>query len=492
MKGSYIYSILFVVLLLAIGIGQAKFIVPGHIMNGDFALYIRQALSIVHSDPHQVMDDMQKMIGLSTYQRYSPVLYPWGYPLLLSPLVYFFGMNYIVFKLFGAVCLLGALMTLYAIFYTQGYRKEALLTVFFTGFNFLYQIHSNVVLSELAYLFFVALTLYTMRRLDPPDGIRVPLDRYLFTGLLLFMCFLIRTEGILLAFTLFVTQIYRLATDKKSAGSEKRKYIYYGLIPYVTAATLFCVFSLFFPAGFIGHTSHLDAVDRTTIQENVSRFLSLPSDLFPFSSPGFFFAFWFFTCMGIYRTFRNCLPETVYLAATTLLLIYWPYHELRYWLSALPFLLFFCISGIFALTQPTDKKWIRVLPYLIVSFFLLVTSTQTIMLARNHATRYEEWNPDVEGKQAQEMIRYIRDHTSPHDIVACGESRTIYLYTGRLSCNLSGEISETVKKADWYVLFKHRGDYLQYNPAAMQVYKRYFQEVFRNADFIIYKIKKHE
>lgn len=59
--------------------GAVQLIVSGHIFNGDFALYIRQAQSIQYGDMQQVFSDMQEMIAHSTYQRYSPILYPWGY-----------------------------------------------------------------------------------------------------------------------------------------------------------------------------------------------------------------------------------------------------------------------------------------------------------------------------------------------------------------------------------------------------------------------------
>ena len=55
----------------------SRAIVSGHIFNGDFALYIRQAQSIQYGDMQQVFSDMQEMIAHSTYQRYSPILYPW-------------------------------------------------------------------------------------------------------------------------------------------------------------------------------------------------------------------------------------------------------------------------------------------------------------------------------------------------------------------------------------------------------------------------------
>lgn len=79
----HITELCFMLLLCGTLWGAVQLIVSGHIFNGDFALYIRQAQSIQYGDMQQVFSDMQEMIAHSTYQRYSPILYPWGYPLLL-------------------------------------------------------------------------------------------------------------------------------------------------------------------------------------------------------------------------------------------------------------------------------------------------------------------------------------------------------------------------------------------------------------------------
>lgn len=100
----HITELCFMLLLCGTLWGAVQLIVSGHIFNGDFALYIRQAQSIQYGDMQQVFSDMQEMIAHSTYQRYSPILYPWGYPLLLFPCVALFGINYFAFKIVGVIC----------------------------------------------------------------------------------------------------------------------------------------------------------------------------------------------------------------------------------------------------------------------------------------------------------------------------------------------------------------------------------------------------
>ena len=94
----------------------------------------------------------------------------------------------------------------------------------------------------------------------------------------------------------------------------------------------------------------------------------------------------------------------------------------------------------------------------------------------------------VEGESAQEMYAFLRTNTAQDDWIACGESRSIYLYTNRLSCNISGEVSNLPANVNWYVEFLYRGSYLQYPHGVIRLNHNRFQQVFCNQDFAIYKI----
>lgn len=130
----------YAIIVLAALWGAVQLIVSGHIFNGDFALYIRQAQSIQYGDMQQVFSDMQEMIAHSTYQRYSPILYPWGYPLLLFPCVALFGINYFAFKIVGVICLVGAFIFLYyhPILSKERFRMSVLLVLTLLTGNIFY------------------------------------------------------------------------------------------------------------------------------------------------------------------------------------------------------------------------------------------------------------------------------------------------------------------------------------------------------------------
>ena len=147
--------------------GAVQLIVSGHIFNGDFALYIRQAQSIQYGDMQQVFSDMQEMIAHSTYQRYSPILYPWGYPLLLFPCVALFGINYFAFKIVGVICLVGAFIFLYyhPILSKERFRMSVLLVLTLLTGNIFYWGYVNSVSSELPFFCFLMFSFWTMNKL---------------------------------------------------------------------------------------------------------------------------------------------------------------------------------------------------------------------------------------------------------------------------------------------------------------------------------------
>jgi hypothetical protein len=60
---------------------------PGHWWGDDWALYIRQAKSLVDGNAGEVTADNEFTVTRSLGAPFSPPLYPWGFPLILAPFV---------------------------------------------------------------------------------------------------------------------------------------------------------------------------------------------------------------------------------------------------------------------------------------------------------------------------------------------------------------------------------------------------------------------
>ena len=77
-----IYILPFIIVALTAAIYLISFR-PGHDWGGDFSEYIAQAKSISEG-----YDFPGKFVG-----TYGSFIYPWGFPLLLSPIYSLFGLN---------------------------------------------------------------------------------------------------------------------------------------------------------------------------------------------------------------------------------------------------------------------------------------------------------------------------------------------------------------------------------------------------------------
>ena len=75
----------------------------GHTQGDDFALYLRQARSLFDGDVAQVVAD-NRFTVINSAGAFSPIAYPWGWPLLLSPFVHLWGLDYDRLKLLEVAC----------------------------------------------------------------------------------------------------------------------------------------------------------------------------------------------------------------------------------------------------------------------------------------------------------------------------------------------------------------------------------------------------
>lgn len=66
---------------------------PGHWWGDDWALYVRQAQSLVDGSPAQVAADNDFTVTRSVGAPFSPPMYPWGFPILLAPFIAVFGVD---------------------------------------------------------------------------------------------------------------------------------------------------------------------------------------------------------------------------------------------------------------------------------------------------------------------------------------------------------------------------------------------------------------
>ena len=343
--------------------------------------------------------------------------------------------------------------------------------------NIFYWGYVNSVSSELPFFCFLMFSFWTMNKLYAlKEQTEKRTILYIGLGILLFFTAQIRTEGYFLFISLIVLQW-------KNRLSGWRFFL-----PYASALCIWFVFTLVFPSGYTEHFEHFKVVTLTNLLHNIQTFYEYPAQILyiPFSLFNLFF--WVNCLLGLYISSRKLTAESVYLVSTIMLLICWPYDVIRYWLPLFPLCFIFFIQGFRFMCMVWGKKAGKWVLYPIIGILICSVWKVSIKYATSPIQIYTTINPNVEGESAQEMYAFLRMNTAQDDWVACGESRSIYLYTNRLSCNISGEISNLPANVNWYVEFLYRGSYLQYPHGVIRLNQNRFQQVFCNQDFAIYKI----
>ena len=130
----------------------------GHTQGDDFALYLRQARSIFDGDIGAVIAD-NRFAVLNSDPSFSPLMYPWVWPLLLSPFVNLWGLDYDRLKLVEVAVFMAWLALLHGIVGRRIGRLPALAIV--------------AVIAGL-----IALAVWALRRAPTPDwSFRVDVDK---------------------------------------------------------------------------------------------------------------------------------------------------------------------------------------------------------------------------------------------------------------------------------------------------------------------------
>jgi len=336
MRKSYLRSFI----ALACGILILLCIDHGHNWGGDFALYISQTQALLSGSVHDLFE-ANKFAMDHSIRHIGPYLYPMGFPILLIPLYFLFGMNFWAMKVFCGAFLVGSVFLLYEVFNERfPARFFAFFIIVFIALNAIFVTHANAVLSDLPFFFFSLLTFFLMGR-------EHTLLNQLLLGCCLVMSYLIRDVGIVLVPTLFVYQAQLLFHRKEATGN----WLFFG-IPYLIFVIGFTLNYFFMPRGGENALSvFLANLNMETLVSNGKYYLKLivsffidgiiPSNvLFLLLSPIILFM-----GLGAITSWKGNLHFLAYIALTFAILLIWPYCIRRFLYPVLPFLLFFMLKG---------------------------------------------------------------------------------------------------------------------------------------------------
>src|SRR5512133_1976352 len=117
--------LLLIIVIISLILG-ASTLTRGHIWGDDFASYVMQAESILSGRTREFVEHNSFTIFESSSQI-GPVAYPWGYPLILTPVYALKGINPLALKLPALFFYAVFLLCLYVLAKTRLPKTEGLL-----------------------------------------------------------------------------------------------------------------------------------------------------------------------------------------------------------------------------------------------------------------------------------------------------------------------------------------------------------------------------
>lgn len=182
----------------------------GHSQGDDFALYLRQARSIFDGDPAQVVAD-NRFAVLNSAGAFSPVAYPWGLPLLLSPFVRFWGLDYDRLKLVEVAAFCVWLVLVHGVVRRRAGRILALAVVAAVGTAPMLLVHTDSILSEYPQAAAVGVIIWWLDRMRSRGSlVGAPTRDLVILGLLVMVAYNIRRESVVLVAAIALVQTVEL------------------------------------------------------------------------------------------------------------------------------------------------------------------------------------------------------------------------------------------------------------------------------------------
>lgn len=224
----------------------------GHTQGDDFALYLRQARSIFDGDIGAVVAD-NRFAVLNSDATFSPIAYPWVWPLVLSPFVHLWGFDYDRLKLVevGLYCVW--LVLLHGIVRRRLGRIVAIAVVAVFATAPAYLAHTDQLLTEIPHLVAVAGFIWWYDRVRSRTNLLDASFADLVTlGALVTVAFNVRRESIVLLGVIAVMQVYDVVQEQRGASSVGIRDRWRELAtPYIAFAVSAAVFQLLLPTALL-------------------------------------------------------------------------------------------------------------------------------------------------------------------------------------------------------------------------------------------------
>ncbi|GAB4491517.1 MAG: hypothetical protein Fur0016_23140 [Anaerolineales bacterium] len=474
---------LFILILIVLTAALLSFtmLTRGHPWWDDFASYVMQARAILNGDMDEFVRRNAFTVQNSSYPP-GPVAYPWGYPLLLAPVVALFGIHPLALKLVGVAFYALFLVVFFLLARTRLAENESFLLLGVLAVNPMLLQANDLILSDIPFLVVSTLGVLLIDRWSKksPDfllGLAISLT--------IFSATFLRTNGILLFIPLTVALLVRYGTNWKPALQQL-------LPPLVVFGLLYLAAAWIFPNGQDSYLSHFSMFNLPRLWGNFLFYLWLPSWTFN-GIPGgviFYPILAVFLLFSGFTHWKRDLAIHAYSLATLGLFILWPERQgLRFIYPVLPFLFIFAFDGLNLAIERLPTDWQSLAPRAATGFWgllLLLSFATSVYLAWGNLSANREINGPFD-EFSYDLYEFIRDETPADAVIVFVRPRAMRLFTDRDSFMTTR--CEDLPRGNYAAIHEKIGDVGQISPEQITSCPSVtLQEIFNNRRFTVYRI----
>ncbi|MBI9064489.1 MAG: hypothetical protein JEZ14_21060 [Marinilabiliaceae bacterium] len=479
-----------------------------HNWGGDFALYIHQSKGIIDGNVAEIAALNSYALQHSSYDTFSPELYPWGWPILLIPVVSLIGLNYFWMKLYVLFFFLSMTYFAFRYFTTLTDKVTAIVVTLCLLVNTSFLMFTNSVLSEFPFLCFVFLSLWLFQNVKlVMEGVSCDTDNksimkrrlflnvsvgelalLLFAAFSLFFTVAIRSEGYLLIVALLISASFDFINFSNKLLFIKQnswQFVLWG-----TVALLHFVYLLLLPQGSGAHVGHFKLASIASMLENVEFYLfKIPLLFSSFFGDRFAFVILPLVYLGMIKRWTHDRTLVVFVLLLQGLLIIWPHQTMRYLFVQIPFIFYFLMRGLEMISFSLNIKGYKVsMAKLFFVFLIVCLSIDAAMIIPSQLAD-DKTTEGPETPAAKAMFEFIQDETGNDAVIVFFKPRVMSLYTKRKSCLVNDYPYKIRAEGDYLVIHKEMGNFdqigsIHYNPPEWLDIK------YENDLFIVYQIMK--
>lgn len=473
-------------ILLASALLGSSVLTRGHWWGDDFAAYIMQAKSILDGSMDAFVAANTFTVTQSSHQL-GPAAYPWGFPLMLTPVYALIGLSPIALKMPGLLAYLCFLLVFFFLTKRRFSLTESLIAVALFAFNpgllrSLDNIGSDIPFLCLSTLAILLADLYAAEKQAERKRILAVL-----TGVVLFGAFFVRTQGLILLGSVLLFQGIRFLIHPE----QRRVLVRDSLIIMAVFGILWGISSLIFPGGQTSYLALYAGFSMETLTDNIFSYSRVFGEFFV-GIPGgasFFGIFAPLFFVGLVARFKADLLFVLYAALYLIVLWTWPeWQGYRFLFPLLPFFVYFAVQGGRTIRDQIPEKGQFAFGVLVYTTFVGVIVLFLVVSTGNALGNLQEKRA-INGPFdpfSIETYDFIKNNTPPDSVIVFFKPRAMRLMTDRDALALTE--CERMPEGDYLALSKKVGENLQIPPERIDECNLPLDMVFQNRRFIVYRV----